>query len=225
MKGEPQRDPVLVQALSLYLLLLAFFVALYNISRTEEPKAKAVTASVQATFAEGVLAPIDIGQSPVEIGRVHTPVEFLNQLGRVVQTNLPLALFDIVRPDRSLEIRVPLAALFVDGTARLRREAAGLADRLAAAVHEMPAGVFVDVDVVHPVRGTVELQHGERAPIELARSAILAGLLSERGGLRGSTAAAVAVAEPGLMRILFHLRYDGEASPPLPAAPSRAANP
>ncbi|NQU71082.1 MAG: hypothetical protein HQ514_11065, partial [Rhodospirillales bacterium] len=45
------RDPTLLQILSLYLLLLAFFVLLFNLSRTEELKSNSVARSLNTSFS------------------------------------------------------------------------------------------------------------------------------------------------------------------------------
>ena len=66
-----ERDPTLIQVLSLYLLLLAFFVILFNISKVEQFRTSVVTESLNSTFN-------DSGQT------TETPVPLTSAQGRVI---------------------------------------------------------------------------------------------------------------------------------------------
>ena len=106
MLRDSPRNPLLVQVLSLYLLLLAFFVVLNTISRVEEARLKAVSGSLNETFAAvGLPADHSLRITSNE-GEVLADAVLFQRLGSLIKTELAIAEVTEITLGRTLEVSV-----------------------------------------------------------------------------------------------------------------------
>ena len=196
-----ERDPTLIQVLSLYLLLLAFFVILFNISKVEQFKTSVVTESLNSTFN-------DSGQTtetPVPLtsaqGRVIADHAFQRRIGQLIAAEIPFAEINEIKPGSVLEARVPVDKLFEnDDVAPARRP---WIERLADVLAGAPPGLRFDVDLMIGIGA--ESEHEHRA-LSLARAGRLAARLVAAGAPSGQVAAGLERGDASWVRLLFHVR-------------------
>lgn len=206
MPRELPRNPLLIQVLSLYLLLLAFFVLLNNISSVETARSRAVAGSLQSTFAaEGrrTLSPAVFTSS---LGHAIADAALEERIGELVRTEIGLAEFQVVMPGRVMELVLGERDLFRGGGVAIDPRHRRFVERLAAIVASPPVGVRYDVDVL--MAGVLLPGMAPGAPLDepAARAAFLADVLTAAGAPAASVSAGVETGAPGRVRLEFHVR-------------------
>lgn len=186
MRRLPTKDPTLIQVLSLYLLLLAFFVLLFNASQYDRSRAAAVKESLSSTFRmhgspanDPVARSSDQGQSPgAEL--------ILDSFSDLIRTELKVAKIENLQRGRLLRVTLGADELFVAGSAELRPDREKLVTKLAQLLGISPPGLrhkveaFLAGDWIPPDRMT------QAVPMPIARAAALAETLISRGALNGT---------------------------------------
>lgn len=186
MRRLPTKDPTLIQVLSLYLLLLAFFVLLFNASQYDRGRAAAVKESLDSTFrtygepqADPVVRSSDQGQAPgAEL--------ILDSFSDLIRTELQVARIENLRRGRLLRVTLGADDLFEPKTAGLRSDREDLANKLAQLLGKSPPGhrhkveAFLVGDWITPDRMK------KSVPLPIARAASLAETLVARGAIKGT---------------------------------------
>ncbi len=211
MARVQRQDPTLLQILSLYLLLLAFFVLLFNLSRVEDAKSRAVAESLNSTFsAENAL-----GASPdifVSLdGDVVNPPKLEETIGALVKTEIPVAEVTIIKPGRLIQLRLPIHEMFVRGDNRIRPDREDLVRRIATAMVDTPRGVRYDMEVILARWRGPDDEWRPTENLSVARAGRFAESLIDAGAPSGTVAGGVAAGENGWLRMLFHMRPRSEA--------------
>ena len=189
MRRLPVKDPTLIQVLSLYLLLLAFFVLLFNASQHDRGRAAAVTESLSSTFrmhgnpADDVVArSSDRGASPgAEL--------ILDSFADLIRTELKVAKIENLQRGRMLRVKLSADELFVSGAAGLRADREDLLGKLAQLLGKSPPGLRHKVEVFLVGDWIPPDQMTQAVPLPIARAAALAESLIARGALAGTVAA------------------------------------
>ena len=104
MLRDVPRNPLLVQVLSLYLLLLAFFVVLNTISKVEDARSKAVTGSLNETFSADGHPNKKTVHLVSSQGNILANAEFLSRVGNLIKTELAFAEVSDVEPGRLMAV-------------------------------------------------------------------------------------------------------------------------
>lgn|GEM_PF-864855 len=119
---RPVPDTGPLMFLSLFLLLLAFFILLTAISTREETKSRRVLSSVAATFKTQVI-PDNTAQILIStIGPVPEPEEVIDDIERLWVTAIPIARVEALTKGRTLQLSIPATEIFVGGEAALRAD-------------------------------------------------------------------------------------------------------
>ena len=204
---EAARNPLLFQILSLYLLLLAFFVVLNTISHVENARNRAVAGSLNETFAaQGV--PADKTRPFVSsAGTVLADAAFLGQVGNLIRTELPLVEVKEVEPGRILSVTIPADSFFLPGRAAIDPLRRGLVERIARAMREPGPGIRHDVDIMLGAAG--------KDALATRRSAYLASVFDAAGAPPQNIAAGVEQGTPGSLSLFFHVRSPSDGRVPL----------
>lgn len=203
MQRDLPRNPLLMLVLSLYLLLLAFFVVLNSISNVEVSRLQAVSGSLSETFAnEG--KPADRSARLVSSeGNLLADAGFMSRIGHLVRTELAFAKVEEVTPGRLMSVTMSADSLFIPGREAINPLHRATIDRVAKALVNPPPGVRYDVDILM----------GDSAAdnLVIGRSAYLASTFVAAGSPARSIAAGIEQEAPGNLTLLFHVRPRGEA--------------
>lgn len=205
--GAAATDTSLVQVLSLYLLLLCFFILLFQMSRVEELRSKAVAGSLNAAFAANGRPTEDPETLTAMDGTALADARLRDALGDLVRTALPLAEVAVVKPGEAYVVTIPEQAAFLPGTALLRPAVEPVLARMAAAAARGEGDVAfgIEVTVAAPPIPPDALAAGE--PLAIGRAGALAAALVAAGARPGTVAAGVEQGVAGDVRLLF--RPDG----------------
>lgn len=218
-------DPTLIQVLSLYLLLLAFFVILFNISKVEQFKTTVVTDSLNSTFAsrgQNTETPERLASA---IGSIVTDPGFQRRIGDLIIAEIPIAEVRELKPGAILEARIPIDTLFTgDDVAPGRRQ---LTESLANALGNAPPGVHYDVNFLVGIAAEVESDaDGRHRSLSMVRAGRFAARMVAAGAPSGHVAAGLERGDPNWSRLLFYVRGRRitAASEDIPAASEEATN-
>ena len=202
MLRDSRRNPLLMQMLSVYLLMLAFFVVLNSISHVELARTRAVSGSLNETFSvdgrpskRTVLFTSSAGHAPNDAA-------LLSRIGNLIRTELAVVRIRDVEPGRIMAVTLPADSIFVPRRAAIDPLHRPLIERVARSLAAPQPGVRYDVDILVGAGGNDELAVG--------RSAYLASVFVAAGAPRRSVAAGIQPGSPGTLQLVFHVRSRSE---------------
>lgn len=186
MRRLPEKDPTLIQVLSLYLLLLAFFVLLFNASQYDRGKAAAVKESLSSTFrthgdpaADEIIRSSDQGDTPgAEL--------VLDTFADLVRTELKVAKIENLEKGKLLRVTLGPEDLFETSSSGIRSDRDRFVDKLAGLLGKSPPGMRHKVQVFMVGDWIPPHQISTSVPLPIARAAGLAETLLARGALAGT---------------------------------------
>ena len=163
MLRETPQNPVLILVLSLYLLLLAFFVVLNTISNVEITCSKALSGSLNEIFsADG--KPTDKSVELVSSqGNLFSDAAFLSRVGNLVRIELAFANVEEILPGRMMEVTMSADSLFIPGKEAIDPLLRPTIDRIAKASINPAKGIRYDVDILVGQSSTDDLVLGRSA--------------------------------------------------------------
>ncbi|NQU60527.1 MAG: hypothetical protein HQ512_05315 [Rhodospirillales bacterium] len=204
------RQGTVVIFLSLFLMVLAFFIVLVAISSIEEVKSKAVMNSLSSTFT--TYQPT--GAKPTDFtakeGDVLGRQEFQEEVTGVFSTTLQVAKVEIVKPGRLMRARMPTGAMFYEGENRIKPHVVPFLDRMVAALGGRPPGIRFDMEFVIGVPSSKDASEDGALPVqeslEMTRSGAFAREMISRGAPPDSIAIGLAPGDPGQITMRFYAR-------------------
>lgn len=188
--------------LSLFLLLLAFFILLNAISFRENRRARALLGSIDQAFT--IDPRLVFGNQPItsRSGSL-IAVEAMKTLGDLFETAVAATKVTHLAPGRKLVVSLPADRLF-GPTGTVLPEFAGVFDRVADSLRRPPAGFRTDLDLRLVDDGTAA---SAGAPaILVARAGSLIQAMLVRGVPAAVLSAGVGPGEAGMARLLFTVR-------------------
>ncbi len=128
---SPRVDPTVVNLLSLYLILLAFFILLISLSQMEQERIQAALGSIDVTFKSKVETKHSEETTPTIPEQVVGFETFPDRVKRQFETSLPIGRFEVRQIGDLIRITVPSDLIFVPGKPHLRATKANLIDGIA----------------------------------------------------------------------------------------------
>lgn len=212
--GDETRKPgghsgALTLFLSVYLLVLAFFILLDSMSSFEDVKSKAVMHSLSSTFTDtGTAGPSDPFVS--NFGDAQTAREFQAVIAEVFQAAIPAARARVLEPGRLLQIDALVDELFLPDQPVVRPGQTALLDRIVAAISAPPAGWRYEVELTLPSLALA----GGRLPIgetlQASRGGAFAREMLQRGAPPEVVTVGIESGDPLRLRILFRTMGEDE---------------
>ena len=193
--------------LSLFLLLLVFFIVLNAHSSPRDYRVRAVLGSVERTFAA---QPADANQTELTPGRgsvAAIALAGLKRLGDLFETDLGIAKVDHVVGGRLMVVSMPTAELFEGESAFVRPERLGLLDRIAREIGNHD-GVRFDMDFLIAVGEEPAGAGSGGYPV--ARGAAMARALIVDRAPADALSVGIEPGQGGTARFLFSVRLPGE---------------
>lgn len=183
--------------LSLFLLLLAFFILLNAISVQEKQRVRAVLESVERVFT--IDPRLLFGHHPVSARAGSVVVTAgLKTLGDLFETEIAVAKVTRISPGNILEVVMPADNVFVRDGSAVRPERAGLLDRVAESLRQRPPGLRYVAEVLVSVPAPEGTD-----PAAAARATAFARALVERGAPASALSAGLEPGAAGWLRLLF----------------------
>lgn len=196
--------------LSLFFLILAFFIVLVAISTVEETKSKAVMHSLTSTFA--TLLPT--GDKPTDFtakeGEVLGRQEFQEKVTGIFATSLQVAKVKVVKPGSLMRARMPASAMFYEGETRFRQNVFPFMDRTIAALGSRPPGLRFDMEFVIGAPYTDNTNLPADETLEMARAGSFVREMIARGAPPDSISIGLSPGDPEQITMRFYVRYQDE---------------
>lgn len=191
--------------LSLFLLVLAFFILLISISSFEKVKAKALMDSLASSFPS--VLPVN---QPVtftgQTGEIFNAQQHQEQLADVFATSIQVTKVETVVPGRQMRLLLNADSLFLDDKAEIRPAQYPLLDRVVASLSNRPPGLRFDVEFVvgSEYAGGKSLPIGQT--LAMARAGAFAREMRNRGAPPDSVSIGMKAGDPREVAMYFYTR-------------------
>ncbi len=207
--SDKGRDgPSISLFLSLFLLILAFFILLVAISTFEDVKSQAVMDSLTSTFTTVLPTQSDPTEFTAKDGDIIAGQQFQDQVTDIFSAAMSVAKVEVVQPGKKMRVSFPINSMFVNASSDLRPVSIPLLDRIVAALSSPPTGLKYDMEFVV---GTNYLK-GRELPVqqnlELSRAGSFAREMARRGVPPNSIAVGIEPADPKRANVWFYVREE-----------------
>ncbi|MEQ8604426.1 MAG: hypothetical protein RIB45_14010 [Marivibrio sp.] len=148
LKPAPRKEMGTLLFLSLFLLLLAFFILLNSLATFTETRSRAVLSSVAATFQTEDISEISAEILVSTLGATPEPAEVIEEVERLWITAVPVTKVDVVSPGDDMIMEAPVTQIFVGAEARVRGDRSDLIDATAGALAARIEGAVVITSII-----------------------------------------------------------------------------
>jgi len=207
--------------LSLYVLVLAFFIVLVTISSFETLKSRAVMDSLTSTFASLLRPSADPTAFTAKEGDFLAAQAFQEQIAAVFSTSIRVARVEVVHPGRFMRVAMPAESLFLPEAADIRETQLPLLDRIVASLSVTTPGLRYDMEfLIGGVRGPGGMLAAEQT-LETARAGAFARAMLGRGAPPDAVAVGLRPGDPSEIVLRFFVRPLDEVRLEWDRAPQR----
>jgi hypothetical protein len=204
VKSDPGRSITLF--LSLFLLVLAFFILLVSISSTEEVKSKALLDSLSSTFSSVLPPRMDLTTFNATTGDFLAADEFQRQVTGLFSTVIGVEKVDAIQPGRLMRVELDGDSLFELDQDVIREAQYDFMDRLVAALSANPPGLRFEMELVVPAPWQEGMTFPTEQSLSIKRAGAFARDLLTRGAPPGSVSIGLKGSEAKNLEIWFHIR-------------------
>lgn len=187
--------------LSLFLLILAFFIVLVSISRVQDSKTNAVKQSLGTTFTkimDSSVSDFTVKDSDDPAGK-----EFQEEITTIFTTHLQVAKVEIVQPGSLMVARMPISAFFQDDGTKINPNVFEFLDRTVAILGSRPPGTHFDMQFIIGVpEGLIPIEQ----TTELGQLGNFAREILSRGAPPDSISVGLYPGEPEQITIRYYVR-------------------
>jgi len=192
--------------LSLYLLVLAFFILLVSISSTEEVKSKALMESLTSTFSSVLPPRMDLTAFNATTGDFLAADEFQRQVTGLFSTVVGVVKVEAIQPGRLMRVELDGDSLFELDKDVIREGQYGFMDRLVAALSANPPGLRFELEFVVPIAQNSVGDLPTEQTLSVRRAGAFARDILARGAPPGAVSIGVKNSEVNTVEIWFHIR-------------------
>jgi len=202
---EPDKGASQPLFLSLFLLLLAFFILLNALSTIEPGRSNRVLESVQRSFTAALRDRLGDSMLDADPGQV-IGESTRARIGSIFQQTIPVAKVTVEPDGNPIYVSAPAVRLYSAAAGGLTPVGEQLANRLAPLLASPPAGSVMELDILFTISAD------ERGAGRIARAGAVADVAERFGRLGIDPALIAAGLEPGqtdTVRFVFRTRPAG----------------
>ncbi len=207
---QDSRQGTVIIFLSLFLLVLAFFIVLVSISTVEDVKSRAVKQSLTSTFTTFRQTGDRTSDFTAKQGEVLGGQAFQEKITGIFATALQVAKVEVVQPGRLMSARMPVAAVFLENTDRLNPSVFAFLDRIVAALGGRPPGVRFDMEFIVGAAVPGDGMLSVNQSLEMAQAGSFAREILSRGAPPDSLSVGLAPGDTDQITIRFYVRSENE---------------
>jgi hypothetical protein len=211
IKRSPPSNSGNLVFLSLFLLLLAFFILLNALATIEDTKTRKVLTSVATTFRSVVDNPTQSQILISDLGPTPEPYEVLDALQQLWVTAAPIAKVDKLTRGQIMELTLPVNELFIGGKAILRADREPLFDRTALLLGLRNGGGATEVQVIFGVERGEDTLSTPAARLAVERAGNIAAAFAAHDTPEDRIAVGIEEGNPKELRVLFEIRDPARA--------------
>lgn len=208
-------DGSVIILLSLYLLLLAFFIMLTALSQRELSRAEAAVGSVVKVFRPDIANRTVDKSTEAPTGLFRARDAYLSSVRAAFADTLPVAEFEVLEDGNLLRAEVPVENLFRPGTTELFGSSETLLGGLGSALNRREPELRLRLEV--ELRSGPTLPTGDQLGrvLEVRRVAALSRALRAQGAPARLIAVGVMSGDPDKVRFSFHAEPAPQPQPEL----------
>lgn len=211
IKSTPPSNSGNLIFLSLFLLLLAFFILLNALATIEETKARKVLTSVATTFRSVVDFKTDAQILISELGPTPQAYEVLDALQQLWITSAPIIKVEKLTRGQIMEMTFPVNELFLGGQAVLRADREPLFDRTSLLLGLASGGGATEIQVVLGVARDQAVLTTPEGRLAVDRAGNLAAAFVDRETPEDRVIVGVQEGDPKMLRVRFEVRDPAHA--------------
>jgi hypothetical protein len=208
--ASDSRQGNVIVFLSLFLMVLAFFIVLVSISTFETVKSKAVMQSLNSTFATFQPRQAKTTDFTAKEGEVLGGQVFQEKITGLFATAIQVAKVKVVKPGRLMRIQLPARAMFSDGDAAVKPSILPFLDRIAAALGGRPPGIRFDMEFVIGTPYGSDGMLAETQTLERSRAGGFAREMLARGAPEDSISIGLAPGDAEQITLRFYVRQSDD---------------
>ena len=201
---EKNTGPTVI--LSLFLLLLAFFILLNTLATIEESKSKQVLNSVALSFRSPALDNTSVEVFISDLGQTPEPDELLRTMQRLWVTSVPVAKVEVLSPGQVMQMTMPANELFLGGKAELRSDRRQLFQNIAQVLARRSGNAKGELQAVLGADRTLAASIQEGGSLQMRRAAVFAEELVAYSAPSDALAVGLRDGDPRTLRIRFSVR-------------------
>lgn len=206
IKNNAQKDPGTITFLSLFLLLLAFFILLNALSTIEETKTREVLTSVAATFRSVVDSDTQAQILVSDLGPTPEAHEVLDALEQLWVTSIPVTRVDRLTGGQVMRLTIPVNELFLGGQAVLRADRDQLIDSTSLVLARRPRVTLTETRIVFGVEAQPEMLSTEESQLAADRAGKVAAIFVDHGSPEDRIGVGLRDGDPKLLQVRFEIR-------------------
>lgn len=215
-RREPDKGASQPLFLSLFLLLLAFFIMLNAMSTVEEGRSDRVLESVKRAFPSSVQ--FDVGDNALEADPGYVVGESVRAaLGAVFREVLPAVPVEIEADGNPIFVSIPAGQVYAPAAGGVTPIMERLAGRLAPILNAPPAGTRLDLQILYGIDGDGG-GNGERARL-IFRASETVRAFADHEVDPAVLSAGLEQRDPASVRLVFRTRPVGATGPDLGGVP------
>ena len=196
-----RNDTTVLQFLSLYLLVLAFFILLVTISTVDKKKVDAVVDSIKS----------DAVQDKRESGPILAGQVFQDKTTELFATELGVQKIEIMQLGKIMRIQMTADALFEPEKAITKKSQQPLIDRVIAALSSRPPGYQFDMEFVIGSDYSSGLDLPTQQTLEMRRAGAFVREMLSRGAPPDAVSIGMGHIEKGQAVMWFYVRSPNDA--------------
>lgn len=206
IKIEPPRDSGITIFLSLFLLLLAFFILLNSLATIEKTKTRKVLTSVAATFRSVVDTDTHEKILISDLGPTPEAQDVLEALQQLWVTAVPVAKVEKLTQGRVMRLTLPANDLFLGGRPVLRADREGLFNRTALLLALKSKGAVTEARVVFGTKRGAHTLGDAEGRLAGERAVRMATALVGHGAPPARLSVGLVDGNPKMVHIDFEIR-------------------
>lgn len=199
----PPQHAGLLQFLSLFLLLIVFFLFLISLSRVEVDRSQRVIGSLNTAFRAEVIGP-ERAVTPAA-GPIASATRLQRDLTGLLRAQMTVAGIEVVRLGTKVRVTMPAYVLFRDGASEPSAQRTDFLEWVAGAIRNDPSGLRYEVELLV---GRPVAPGADRA-LPTQRAAALAAALVAHGAPEAALAAGIFDDPDGSLHLVFRV-FNGE---------------
>ena len=196
-----RNDTTVLQFLSLYLLVLAFFIILVSISTVDKKKVDAVVDSIKS----------DATQDKRESGPILAGQVFQDKTTELFATALGVQKIEIMQLGKIMRIQMTADALFEPEKAITKKSQQPLIDRVIAALSSRPPGYQFDMEFVIGSAYSSGQNLPTQQTLEMRRAGAFVREMLSRGAPPDAVSIGMGHIEKGQAVMWFYVRSPNDA--------------
>jgi hypothetical protein len=206
IKATPRNEPWVVTFLSLFLILLAFFILLNALATIEETKARKALTSVAATFRSVVNFETRAQILVSDLGPTPEAQEVIEALEQLWVTAVPIAKVEKLTKGQVMQMTIPVNELFLGGRAVLRADREALFDQTGLILALETRGGITEAEVVFGTRRADHTLADAEGRLAAERAGRIAAALVGHDAPADRIAIGLRDGDPALLRVRFESR-------------------